>query len=107
MSAQAFCRTSAVALPSRPRGQVASGRDDVGKVPEPLEVVSVSEATVAAVEIDELTPDQARAHLEARAQREFDMTLDEFADSFERGYFSGEGEDTAAEELAFLLPLAR
>jgi hypothetical protein len=67
----------------------------------------MSEVTIAGVEIEELTPEQAREHLEARAQREFGMALDEFADCFERGHFSTEGENTAAEEFAFLLPLAR
>jgi hypothetical protein len=77
------------------------------RVPSTLEEASMSKATVAAVEVEDFTPQQARARLEERAVREFDMTLDEFADAFERGYFSTEGENTAAEELAFLLPLAR
>lgn len=77
------------------------------RVPEPWKEADImSETTVAAVEFEELSPEQMRVHLEARAAREFDMTLDEFVDCFERGYFSGDGENTAAEELAFLLPLA-
>jgi hypothetical protein len=87
--------------------KVTDRGDDVCKVPERWKEASVSEATIATVEIEEFTPDQAREHLEARAQREFGMTLDEFVDCFERGYFSTEGENTAAEELAFLLPFAR
>lgn len=67
----------------------------------------MSETTVAAVEVDEITPDQGRELLEERAQRGFGMTLDDFAEAFEKGHFSTDGENTAAEELAFLLPLAR
>ena len=66
----------------------------------------MSEATVA-VELDEVTPAEGRRMLEERAEREFRMTLDEFAGAFKAGQFSGEGENMAAEELAFLLPLAR
>jgi hypothetical protein len=67
----------------------------------------MSRTTIAAVEVEKISPNQGRELLEQRAQSEFGMTLDEFADAFERGYFSGEDENTAAEELAFLLPLAR
>lgn len=67
----------------------------------------MSRTTIATVEVEEITPNQGRELLEERAQRDFGMTLDEFADAFERGHFSGEGENAAAEELAFLLPLAR
>jgi hypothetical protein len=66
----------------------------------------MSRTTVAAVEVEEITASQGRELLEQRAQREFGMSLDEFADAFKRGQFSGEAENTAAEELAFLLPLA-
>lgn len=67
----------------------------------------MSEATVTGVETEEITVEQGRRLLEARAQREFGMSLDEFVAAFDAGRFSGEEEDTAAEELAFLLPLAR
>jgi hypothetical protein len=67
----------------------------------------MSRTTIADVEVEEITPSQGRELLEERAQRSFGMTLDEFAAAFERGDFSGEGENAAAEELAFMLPLAR
>lgn len=56
--------------------------------------------------IHDLTPDEARALLEARAQRDFGVTLDQFIDNwFADVYGVYLDDDPKALELAMLLPV--
>lgn len=67
---------------------------------------SVDVAIVDGVAFEEIGPEQGRRMLEEEAQRRFGMALVEFVAAWETGCFAEGPEDTSAEELAFLLPLA-
>ena len=68
-------------------------------VPESVDLVD-------GVAFEAVTAEQGRVLLEAEAQARFGMSLADFLDAWRAGRFAEGPEDTAAEELAFLLPLA-